>query len=71
MFRDDLNNDVVGERGSNAQDEALQVEAREGEEAEEEVAVAAALDHETPQRVPSSHYCSSRILPIDEAVSQS
>ena len=70
MIQDESLDDVVRERGGDAQDEALQVEAGEGEGAEEEGAVAAALDHQAPQRVPDCIRCplARRILLVDEAV---
>ena len=74
MIGDELGDDVVGERGGDAEDEALEVEAGEAEDADEEVAVAAALDHQTPQRIPGRRRLQrldGRLrLPLNEAISQ-
>ena len=72
-MRDESLNDVVRKRRCDAQDEVLQVEAGEGEGAQEEGAVAAALDHQAPQRVPDCicFTLARRILMVDEAVPES
>ena len=72
MLRDDSIDEAIRHGGGDAEDEALQVESGEGDEAEEEGAVAAALDDEAAQGVPGSHpRIVRKLLLIDEAVSES